>query len=127
MESAAAPDRMFPVLAQSPITPQHILQILRHVDPSRQTQGISRKLTQFSELSLKSFPEKVEAILGENHAELAKVLHRLAVLYHQHDDLDTAESLYRRALAAADKTITRSNPELGLIMNNLGRLLHAKG
>jgi tetratricopeptide (TPR) repeat protein len=121
-------DRVFPVLAGSRNSlPTHILQILRHVDPSKQSQALSRRLTGFDELTLKSFPDKVEQILGANHAELAKVFHRLAVLYHHHDDLKSAEPLYRRALQAAEKVFTQSNPELGLILNNLGRLLHEQG
>ena len=118
---------MFPVLAKCDALPQHILQILRHVDPSKHTQGLSKKLTNFDELTLKSFPNKVEEILQANPGERAKVLHRLAVLYHHHDVQQTAESLYRKAMEAANQMVTKSNPELGLIMNNLGRLLHGQG
>ena len=42
------PDRVFPVLAKCDALPQHILQILRHVDPSKHTQGLSKKLTNFN-------------------------------------------------------------------------------
>jgi tetratricopeptide (TPR) repeat protein len=120
-------DRVFPTLTGCATLPQHILQILRHVDTSKQSQALSRRLTQFDQLTLTSFPDQAEQILGSNYAELAKVLHRLAVLYHHREDLEKAEPLYRRALDAANKAVTKSNPELGLILNNLGRLLHGQG
>jgi Tfp pilus assembly protein PilF len=52
---------------------------------------------------------------------------QFAVLYHHHNQTAFAEEIYRRALDAVNKIDTKANPEVGLIINNLGRLMQDQG
>jgi len=116
----------FPVLTRSQRVSAEALQALQRVDTgdAPEVKRTGRSRAPLDEATLRTLPETVERTLGEDHPESAKVLHRLAVLYHSKEKLEKAESCYRRALATAERAFSKPHPELGLILNNLGRLLY---
>jgi Tfp pilus assembly protein PilF len=116
----------FPVLTRSRRIPAVVLQFLETIRTGGSDRiGISSRLSaQLDEVTLQTLPEIVEGALGPDHPEFAKVLHRLAVLYHSRDNTEKAEFLYRRALDTAARAFPEPSEEWGLMMNNLGRLLH---
>ncbi len=116
----------FPVLTRSRRVSPQILQVLQRIDTggARRTRATSRAQSKLDEATLRTFPEMAEQALGPDHPEFAKVLHRLAVLYHARGNLVKAEFLYRRAWATAEIAFSEPDLELALILNNLGRLLY---
>jgi len=118
-------DKDFPVLTNSQRISPKVLAILKRVDTMivRRTKATETALTEIEETELASIPQVVEEACGPDHPELAKVLHKVAVIYHSCDNLGKAESLYRNALASAERAFHEPNQELGLILSNLGRLL----
>ena len=119
-------DEDFPVLTRSRRVSPKILTILKRIDTIivRRTKATEALLTEIQETELAALPQVVEEVCGPNHPELVKVLHLLAVFYHSLYTLGKAESLYRSALACAERAFPEPNLELGLILNNLGRLLY---
>jgi len=119
-------DEDFPVLTRSRRVSPKILTILKRIDTIivRRTKATEALLTEIQETELAALPQVVEEVCGPNHPELVKVLHLLAVFYHSLYTLGKAESLYRNALACAERAFPEPNLELGLILNNLGRLLY---
>ena len=116
----------FPVLTRSRRVSPKVLTLLKRIDTMvvRRTKATEAALTEIQKTELAALPQVVEEICGPDHPELAKVLHMLAVLYHSVYDLGKAESLYRNALACAERAFHEPNLELALIRNNLGRVLH---
>lgn len=47
--------------------------------------------------------DKLELVMGEQHAEVATALNNLALLYYNQSRLDAAEPLYRRSLDIREK------------------------
>lgn len=122
-------DQEFPILTRSRKVSPEVLRILQSLDTwaPKQTRATTEILTQLEEHELRSLPSVVERAFGKDHPEVAKMLHRLAVLYHSQGKLEEAEPVYRRALDSAEKAFSEPAEELGLVMNNFGRLLHEKG
>lgn len=116
----------FPVLTRSRRVSPEILRVLQRIDTGSgaQTSRAGRSPTQLDELTMRTLPEIVERAVGADHPEFAKILHRLAVSYHARGNPQKAEFLYRRALHTAERAFSEPNLELGLIMNNLGRVLY---
>ena len=116
----------FPVLTRSRRVSPEILDILKSMDTGagKLSRVSARLLTRLDEVTMQTLPEIVERALGAEHPEFAKLLHRLAVLYHSRDNLEKAEFLYRRALDTAERAFEEPEMECGLMMNNLGRLLY---
>jgi tetratricopeptide (TPR) repeat protein len=114
----------FPLLTRSRRVSPEALRILQSINAwgDRRTKSISQTLTQLQENELWSLPDIAEQALGGAHPELAKLLHRLAVLYHSRENPEKAESLYLRALASAESAFTEPQAELGVLLNNFGRL-----
>ncbi|MBI2819991.1 MAG: tetratricopeptide repeat protein [Acidobacteria bacterium] len=106
--------------------PTEIIRVLQRIDIGSLSvrKTVSRELSQLDEKTLLTLPEIVERALGVDHPELAKALHRLAVLYHSRDNMEKAEFLYRRALDTAERAFSEPNMEWGLMMNNFGRALY---
>jgi len=105
-------DQDFPVLTKSRRVSPEILKILQSIDTDRvrETNATRALLTTIGETELASVPQVIEQDLGPDHPELAKLLHRLAVMYHSSDNLNKAESLYRDALACAEKAFHEPHP-----------------
>src|SRR3990170_2106725 len=116
----------FPVLTRSRRVSPEILEFLRSIDTgsAKRSRVSARALTKLDEVTVQTLPEIAERALGVDHPELAKALHRLAVLYHSRDNLEKAEFLYRRALDMAERAFGEPNIEWGLMMNNFGRVLY---
>jgi Tfp pilus assembly protein PilF len=116
----------FPVLTRSRMIPPEILRVLQHVDIGTLSvkKTFSHELSQLDDKTLLTYPEIVERALGVDHPELAKALHRFAVLYHSRENMEKAEFLYRRALDTAERAFEEPNIEWGLMMNNFGRALY---
>jgi len=70
----------------------------------------------------------VEDTQKRNHPDTGYALSRLAMLhYHDFDDFDPAESLWRRALEIYEKALRPDCQEVAIILANLGLLLRSKG
>ena len=93
----------FPELIRSRMVPPVVIKFLESIETgdSDQIGDASRLSAQFDQATMQTFPEMVERALGSDHPEFAKMLHRLAVLYHSRDNIAKAEFLYRRALDSA--------------------------
>ena len=119
-----SPVEEFPVLTRSRRVSPDVLQILQSINAwgDRRTKSISQALTALQQDELHSLPDIAEQALGAAHPELAKLLHRLAVLYHSRENPEKAESLYLRALASAESAFPEPHAELGVLLNNFGRL-----
>lgn len=115
----------FPLLTRSRRVSPKILTILKSIDTIvlRRTKATEAALTEIQETELALLPQVAEETCGPNHPELVKVLHKLAILYHCWYRLEKSESLYRNALACAERAFPEPSLELGIILNNLGRLL----
>ena len=116
----------FPVLTRSKRISPKTLAVLKCVDTLivRRSKAAETLLTQIGDTELASLPQAVEDACGPNHPELAKVLHKIAVLYHSTYSIGKAEITYRNALACAEKAFPQPTLEVGLLLNNFGRLLH---
>ena len=118
----------FPVLIGSKNVSPIILDFLEAIRAgSSDKVAISTRLSSRLDAgALKRIPDLVEALLGGEHPEFAKVLHRLAIMHHSRGDFVGAEVLYRRALDVSAKAFLKPTEEWGLMLNNLGRLLMDK-
>jgi tetratricopeptide (TPR) repeat protein len=116
----------FPVLSRSPIIPAEVMRVLSQIDVGNMSvrRSVSRELSRLDEKTLLTLPELVERAVGADHPELAKTLHRLAVLYHSRNNLEKAEFLYRRAMDTAERAFQEPTLEWGLMINNFGRALY---
>jgi len=114
----------FPVLTRSRRVSPEALRILESINAwgDRRTKSISQTLTQLQEEELHSLPDIAARALGTGHPEFAKLLHRLAVLYHSRDNVEKAQSLYLRAVETAERAFPEPHAELGVLLNNFGRL-----
>jgi Tfp pilus assembly protein PilF len=116
----------FPVLTRSRRISPKVLTILNRVNTLvvRRTKVTEELLAELGETELASLPQAVEQTCGPNHPELAKVLHKIAVLYHASYTPTKAQVAYQKALACAEKAFPLPSLEMGLLLNNYGRLLH---
>ena len=120
------PSEDFPVLGRSRRLAPKTLALLNRVSTlivrrSRTTEAL---LAEIGEAELAALPDVVEEACGPDHPELAKVLHKIAVLYHASYSVKKAEAAYRKALSAAEKAYPLPSLEMGLLLNNFGRLMH---
>jgi tetratricopeptide (TPR) repeat protein len=68
-----------------------------------------------------------ERTYGEDHLDVAGVLHNLAAVRAALGDRWEAEHAYRRALAIKERVAGSESPEAAVTRNNLGRLLVEMG
>ncbi len=66
----------------------------------------------------------LEKAYGPDHPEVAKMLHKLAFLYHGQEKYTDAEPLYKRSLAVAEKAFGSQSRMVASVLNNLGRLYY---
>ena len=116
----------FPVLTRSRRVSPKALTVLKRVDTLivRRSETTEALVAEIGETELASLPKEVEEACGPDHPELAKVLHKIAVLYHASYSVGKAETAYRSALACAERAFPLPTLEMGLLLNNYGRLLH---
>ena len=116
----------FPVMGRSLRIAPKTLELLNRVSTLvvRRSKTTESLLAEFGEAELAALPAVVEETCGPDHPELAKVLHKIAVLYHASYSVKKAEATYRKALTAAEKAYPLPTLEMGLLLNNFGRLLH---
>jgi Tfp pilus assembly protein PilF len=116
----------FPVLSRSRRIAPKTLELLNRVDTLvvRRNKTTESLLAEFGEAELAALPAVVEEACGPDHPELAKVLHKIAVLYHASYSIKKAETTYRKALTAAENAFPLPTLEMGLLLNNFGRLMH---
>lgn len=119
-------DEDFPLLTRSRKVSPKLLTLLKSIDTvvAGRTKATEALLTEIQETELASLPRVVEETCGPDHPELAKVLHKLAILYHCWYRFEKSEALYRNALLCTERAFPEPNLELGLLLNNLGRLLY---
>lgn len=124
MANAALSD--FPVLTRSKRVSPQVIDVLKRVDTLivRRSKTTEALVAAIGETELASLPQVVEETCGPDHPELAKVLHKIAVLYHSTYEVAKAETAYRSALACAEKAFPTPTLEMGLLLNNYGRLQH---
>jgi Tfp pilus assembly protein PilF len=116
----------FPVLTRSRRISPKVLTVLNRVNTLvvRRTRVTEELLAELGEAELASLPQAVEETCGPHHPELAKVLHKIAVLYHASYTPAKARVAYQKALGCAEKAFPLPSLEMGLLLNNYGRLLH---
>jgi CHAT domain-containing protein/Flp pilus assembly protein TadD len=64
---------------------------------------------------------------GPNHLNVAILLNRLALLYHEQGRYEDAEPLYQRSLAVHDKAHGSTHPDSARVQNNLAELYREQG
>lgn len=64
---------------------------------------------------------------GVEHPDVARALSRQAAIRNAMGDSDTAEDLYRRALAIDEKALGGDHPQVAADLNNLAQLLRRSG
>lgn len=116
----------FPVLSRSRRLAPKTLQLLNRVSTLlvRRSKSTETLLAEIGETELEALPAVVEETCGPDHPELAKVLHKIAVMYHASYSIKKAEATYRKAVTAAEKAFPLPTLEMGLLLNNFGRLMH---
>jgi Tfp pilus assembly protein PilF len=116
----------FPVLTRSQRISPKVLTVLNRINTRmvRQTRATEQLLAELGESELLSLPKAVEEMCGPAHPELAKVLHKIAVMYHASYSPAKAELAYRKAVTCAETAFPLPSLEMGLLLNNYGRLLH---
>jgi len=116
----------FPVLGKSRRLAPKTLSLLNRVSTLlvRRNRTTEALLAEIGEAQLAALPAVVEETCGPDHPELAKVLHKIAVLYHASYSVKKAEATYRKAVTAAERAYPLPSLEMGLLLNNFGRLMH---
>ncbi|MDI9408094.1 MAG: tetratricopeptide repeat protein [Candidatus Pacebacteria bacterium] len=73
------------------------------------------------------YNQQMGAEFGSDHPDTATSLNNLAFLLNSKGVYETAEPLYRRALAIYEAKLGPDHPDTASSLNNLAILLHAKG
>jgi tetratricopeptide (TPR) repeat protein len=68
-----------------------------------------------------------EEALGPEHPDVATVLHNLAGVLWEQDELGTARSLHERALAIREKVLNPEHPSVATSLNNLAGVFREQG
>jgi tetratricopeptide (TPR) repeat protein len=61
-------------------------------------------------------------LLGDNHPDIALVLHNIARLHIRQQQFDQAEPLYLQALGIHEQTLGYDHPDVAVILNSLAAL-----
>lgn len=116
----------FPVLTRSKRVSPKTLDILKRIDTvianrDKTTEALAAEI---GEAELAALPQVVEEACGPAHPELAKALHKIAILYHATYRVEKAKATYRKALTCAEEAFPLPTLEVGLLLNNFGRLMY---
>ena len=116
----------FPLLTRSKRVSPKTLDVLKRIDTviahrDKTTEALAKEI---GEAELAALPQVVEEACGPAHPELAKVLHKIAVLYHATYQIEKAKVTYRKAVSCAQEAFPLPTLEMGLLLNNFGRLMY---
>jgi tetratricopeptide (TPR) repeat protein len=73
------------------------------------------------------FEAAVKARFGEKHANYARALINLAVVYQSQGTYGEAEKLLKRALTITEKALGENHPDVAVILNNLANAYYQQG